>query len=81
MTQPSVFGLNKANAKIGIDITATKMSDILRNMKRILERVFFNLKTRRHKRILLTTIMAAEVKQYITFSGAMLAISADTSPC
>ena len=49
-------------------------------MKRIVERVFFTLKTRRHKRIQLTIIMAAEVKQYITFSGAMLAISADTSP-
>ena len=57
------------------------MSDILRNMKRMVECVFFILKTRRNKRILLTIIMAAEVKQYITFSGAMLAISADTNPC
>ena len=64
--------MNTANAKIGIDITATKISGTLRSMKRMLDRVFFSLKTRRHNRTMLIIIIAANVKQYKTCSITLL---------
>ena len=73
MKQSLVSGLNKAVANTGIDITATKKSDRLRNIKRMLGRVFFSRKKRRHNRMLLTIIIATNVKQYVTFRIAMLA--------
>ena len=60
--------VNKAIANIGIDVRATEISETLRNMNRMLNRVFFNLKIRRHNRILLTTMMDTDVKLYITCS-------------
>ena len=62
------YSVNKAIAQIGIDVRATGISDTLRNMNRMLNRVFFSLKIRRHNRIMLTTMMDTNVKQYITCS-------------
>ena len=69
--------VNKAIAKIGIDVTATEISDTLRNMNRILNRVFFSLNIMRHDRILLTTMIDTNVKQYKTRSTTTLVVSAD----
>ena len=57
--------VNKAIAKIGIDVTATEISDTPRNMNSILNRIFFSLNVMHHNRILLTTMMDTDVKQYI----------------
>ena len=46
-------------------------------MKRILNRVFFNLKIRRHNRVLFTTMMDTNVKQYITCSTSTSVVPVD----
>ena len=62
------YSVNKAVAQIGIDVRATGISETLRNMNRMLNRVFFSVKIRRHNRIMLTIMMDTNVKQYITCS-------------
>ena len=62
------YSVNKAVAQIGIDVRATGISETLRNMNRMLNRVFFSVKIRRHNRIMLITMMDTNVKQYITCS-------------
>ena len=75
--QPGVSGLNKAKDKTGIDVRATKRSDTLRNMKKVMVCVFFIFKTRRHNKILLAVNMFINVKPYMSCNTKMLALFTD----